>query len=63
MMSVKFWAQLGSVRRTARENVELLARDAVEGRLIGVEVLREDLLRNMCQPIRQLRSGQSMSLP
>ena len=38
----------------ARENVQLLARDVVEGRLARMEVLGDHLLWDVCEPVRQL---------
>ena len=47
---------------TAGENIQLLARDVVECRDARLEVLRQDLLRHMCEPIRELRVAEGMTV-
>ena len=42
------------MKRTAGKDVQFVAGDAIEGGLCGVEVLRNDFLGCVCEPIRQL---------
>ena len=42
------------IELTSRENVKLLAGDLVEGRHFDSEVLGEDLLRDVREPIGEL---------
>ena len=42
------------IELTRRENVKLLAGDLVEGRHFDSEVLGEDLLGNVVEPVRNL---------
>ena len=41
-------------RRFGREYIELSAGDVVERRYIGLEILRENFLRNVCSPVGEL---------
>jgi hypothetical protein len=43
--------------RTAREDIQLLLWYIVEGGYVRLEVLGEDLLGDVCEPICELESG------